>query len=191
MNVKRTTRVTAAVLSTLLSLGLIAASSETSADEGNLPAKMEIARLPVTYAWAVDAKDVDLMMTIFSENAVYDLSVYGFPPVVGKENIRAMFLWGVFPFEESSFSSISNIRVNITGNTASGADYFLHYGYNPIDADPTWAATRTHTEGQHFYGFVKEGGAWKKGRDRPISNQNLPVRQPSRMIQGQRDGIIL
>lgn len=117
----------------------------------------EIARLTTTYAWAVDAKDIDQMMSIFSRNAVYDLSAYGFPNVVGYENIRNMFIYGVFPSEKCSFSSISNVKVSVKGNRAEGGDYFMHFGYDGKNGP----LTRHHVEGQHFYKFVKEKGQWK------------------------------
>lgn len=117
----------------------------------------EIAKLTTTYAWAVDAKDIDQMMSIFARNAVYDLSAYGFPNVVGYENIRNMFIYGVFPSEKCSFSSISNVRVQVKGNRAEGGDYFMHFGYDGKNGP----LTRHHVEGQHFYKFVKEKGQWK------------------------------
>ena len=135
------------------------AHSQRSADEA------EIARLPITYAWAVDEKDIDLLMTVFSQDIVYDLSAYGFPSAVGMEAVRDTFLTGIFPYVECSFISISNIRVHVTGDAATGADYFVHAGYNPTTQPPN---TRSHTEGQHFYEFERDGGEWKisymKGR---------------------------
>lgn len=117
----------------------------------------EIAKLTTTYAWAVDAKDIDQMMSIFSKNAVYDLSAYGYPNVEGIENIRNMFVYGVFTSEKCSFSSISNVRVQVKGNRAKGGDYFMHFGYD----GKYGPLTRHHVEGQHFYEFVKEKGKWK------------------------------
>lgn len=121
-------------------------------------AEAEIARLPVTYAWAVDAKDIDLLMSVFSQDIVYDLSAYGFPSAVGWEAVRSTFLSGIFPYVECSFISISNIRVHVSGSTATGADYFVHAGYNPGTQPPN---TRSHTEGRHFYEFKREEAGWK------------------------------
>lgn len=124
-------------------------------------AEAEIARLPVTYAWAVDGKNIDEMMSIFSENAVYDLSAYGHASVAGRAAIRELFLRSVFRAEQCSFSSISNVRVEVHGTRASGADYFVHFGYN----NPRFGAnTRNHVEGQHYYDFVLEAGRWKIAR---------------------------
>ncbi|MBK7250416.1 MAG: nuclear transport factor 2 family protein [Gammaproteobacteria bacterium] len=121
----------------------------------------EIARLPVAYAWAVDGKNIDDMMDIFAENAVYDLSAYGHASVAGRAAIRELFLRSVFRAEQCSFSSISNVRVEVHGARASGADYFVHLGYR----DPSYPEnTRHYVEGQHFYEFVREGGRWKISR---------------------------
>ncbi|MAG31541.1 MAG: hypothetical protein CL908_11705 [Deltaproteobacteria bacterium] len=125
--------------------------------------EVEIAKLPVTYAWAVDAKDIDLLMTLFSEDAVYDLSAYGFPSANGKKEVREVFLSGILTNVRCSLISISNIRVEISGDTATGGDYFIHAGYDPQNRPKN---IRSHTEGQHFYEFKKESGTWKISRMR-------------------------
>jgi ketosteroid isomerase-like protein len=124
----------------------------------HLAAEAELERLAIAYAWAVDAKDIELLMTLFSEDIVYDLSAYGFSPAVGKQRVRETFLEGVFEYVECSFISISNITLEIDGDTARGSDYFVHAGYNPRNRPPN---TRSHTEGQHFFEFKKEKGRWK------------------------------
>jgi ketosteroid isomerase-like protein len=126
-------------------------------------AEAEIARIPITYAWAVDTRDIDLLMTLFSENAVYDLSAYDFPSATGKAAIRKVFLEGILDNVRCSFISISNIQVEVDGDRATGADYFVHAGYDPRNRPKH---TRSHTEGQHFYEFEKEAGAWKIARMR-------------------------
>ncbi|MGD9598436.1 MAG: nuclear transport factor 2 family protein [Steroidobacteraceae bacterium] len=126
-----------------------------------LRSEAEIARLPVRYAWAVDGKRIDDVLELFAENAVYDLSAYGHASAVGRAAIRKLFLDSVFRAEQCSFSSISNVRVEVRGAEASGADYFVHLGYN----DPNFGAnTRHYVEGRHFYEFVREKGEWKIAR---------------------------
>jgi ketosteroid isomerase-like protein len=126
-------------------------------------AEAEIARLPVAFAWAVDAKDIDALAGLLSEGVAYDLSAYGFPPTTGRVAVRELFLTGVFPFVRCSSLTISNVRIEVDGGTATGADYFVHYGYDPRGAPPN---TRSHTEGRHYYDFVRERGAWKIARIR-------------------------
>jgi len=147
-------RRTALVLIALVLAGCAGAGARPApgADEA------EVARLPVAFAWAVDQKDIDALMAQMSEGVVYDLSAYGFPPTTGKEAVRELFLAGVFPFVRCSTMVVSNFRVEIAGDRARGADYFVHWGYDPRGAAP---GTRSQTEGRHFYTFVREGGAWR------------------------------
>ncbi|HND15024.1 MAG TPA: nuclear transport factor 2 family protein [Pseudomonadales bacterium] len=163
----------AAVLAVPVS-GATPASKALAPAAQDLLAEVEIARLATTYGWAVDAKDIDTLMTIFSEDAEYDLSAYAQPPAKGKVAIRNVFLHGVFPSEKCSFSSISNVRVQISGDQASGGDYFIHYGYNP---QRSVGNTRTQVEGQHFYRFVKEDGAWKIAwmQGHPVFEASAPI----------------
>lgn len=149
----------AAALSAVI--GYATAAIDRESVEERLRSEAEIARLPVSYAWAVDGKKIDAVMALFAENAVYDLSAYGYASVTGRAAIREFFLRSVFRAEQCSFSSISNVRIDIHGPRASGADYFVHFGYN----DPNHGAdTRHHVEGQHYYEFVREKGEWKISR---------------------------
>jgi ketosteroid isomerase-like protein len=140
-----------------------AADNDHHARHQRAIAELEIARLPITYAWAVDTKDIDLLMSVFSEDIVYDLSAYGFPSASGKQAVRKVFLSGILSNVRCSFISISNIKVEVTGDTATGGDYFVHAGYDPRNRPKN---TRSHTEGQHFYEFKIESGDWKISRMR-------------------------
>lgn len=147
----------------LVVVGNAVAATAREDMEEQLHSEAEIARLPVRYAWAVDEKNIDAVMAIFAANAVYDLSAYGYASVVGGAAIRELFLNSVFRAEQCSFSSISNVRIDVRGTQASGADYFVHLGYN----DPKYGAnTRHYVEGQHHYDFVREKGEWKISRMR-------------------------
>jgi ketosteroid isomerase-like protein len=143
--------------------GSEAADGHDHARHQKILAEAEIAKLPTTYAWAVDTKNIDLLMSVFSEDVVYDLSAYDFPSASGKEAVRKVFLSGILSNVRCSFISISNIQVEVTGDTATGGDYFVHAGYDPRGRP---ANTRSHTEGQHFYEFKKESGEWKISRMR-------------------------
>lgn len=148
----------AVLLAAVLASGALAAGCLSPRSASRAIAEAEIAALPVTYAWAVDAKDIDLLMTVFSDDVVYDLSAYGFPPAVGKEAVRRTFRDGVFEYVECSFIRISNFTVTIDGDRATGRDYFVHSGYGPRNRPP---GTRSHTEGRHFFEFRRERGRWK------------------------------
>lgn len=120
-------------------------------------AEAELAKLHIAYAWALDAKDVESILSLFSENVRFDLSEYNVPPVSGKAALRHLYT-ELLSQADRSFSSISNIRVEATGETATGGDYFMHYSYYDSAAG---GPTRGYSEGQHFYSFVKEHGTWK------------------------------
>lgn len=144
-------------------LALASASCAGARAGRSTDAAAEIARLPVAFAWAVDGKDIDALMALLSEDVVYDLSAYGFPPTIGQAAVRQLFLTGVFPFVRCSTMVLANFRVEVAGEHATGADYFVHFGYDPRGAPP---GTRSHTEGRHFYEFVREGNAWRIARIR-------------------------
>ena len=154
---------------TILTLAALVLSAPTAfaadphdhTSHARLLAEVEIARLPVRYAWAVDTKDIDLLMSVFSEDIVYDLTAYKFPSATGKKAVREVFLNGILPNVRCSFISISNIKVEVAGDTATGGDYFVHAGYDPKNRPKN---TRSHTEGQHYYEFKLEAGEWKISR---------------------------
>jgi hypothetical protein len=112
---------------------LIGAAGAARAQAGNnVSAQVEIGSLTSTYAWAVDALDIDTLMTIFSEDVEYDLSVYGLPSVKGRDNVREFFLASVFPINRCSFITISNIWSDVNGAEATGGDYYFHTGFEPV-----------------------------------------------------------
>jgi len=109
--------------------------------------RMEVAQLTTTYAWAIDSKDLDALMSIFVEGEpgideiypVYDISslqIPGLELVEGTTAIREFMQYAVLPGEPWSFSSISNIEIMFNGdNTATGGDYYIHEGFVPVELD--------------------------------------------------------
>jgi SnoaL-like domain len=124
----------------------------------DVQAEAEIARLPVIYAWSIDAMDIDTLMTIFSDDIEYDLSVYGLKSVIGKANVRALFISSVFTANQCSFITLSNMWSDVNGTSATGGDYYLFTGFNPAGKTPN---TVSYTEGRHIYRFKKVSGEWK------------------------------
>lgn len=122
-----------------------------------LLAEMEIAKMLTAYAWALDGKDIETSMSLFTDDVRFDYSELGFAPIVGKAALREFFT-RAYARDEAAFSSLTNTRIDLNGDTATGGDYFMHYGYKGLgSADPK----RSYVEGQHFYEFVKTDGAWK------------------------------
>jgi ketosteroid isomerase-like protein len=121
-------------------------------------AEAEIARLTSTYAWSVDAMDIDTLMTIFSDDVEYDLTTYYGISIKGWQNVKNFFVNTVFPTNACSFIMISNIWSEVAGTKANGGDYYLHTGYNPTGMPP---GTLRETKGRHIYRFKKVRGEWK------------------------------
>lgn len=126
-------------------------------------ARMEIGQLTTTYAWAVDSKDLDALMSIFVAGEpgdpvypIYDISTLGIPgltKVEGTTAIRQFMQQAVIPGEPWAFSSISNIDIEFTGRepvthweTARGGDYYIHDGYVPAEVDPSGVVLRTYSQ---------------------------------------------
>lgn len=122
---------------------------------------LEIEQLTRTYGWAIDARDRELFLSLFSDDIKWvvqsrELSY----TLTGIDELKkaADFILGS---EEGKFSSLSNLLVEIKGNTATGRDYYQHYGYR-VNLETSEAEKEpTFTRGRHFWEFRKQGGVWK------------------------------
>ena len=125
---------------------------------------LEIERLTKTYAWAVDNKDRELFLSIFSDDVEYvvkmlDLSI----SIVGIEELDAATDF-IFATEKGCFTTLSNLLIEINGDTAKGQDYFQHTAYRvnaqtgEVEDEPTlfW--------GRNYWEFRKQDGVWKVTR---------------------------
>jgi len=121
-------------------------------------AEAEIAKMLTVYAWALDNKDIETSMGLFAEDVRFDYSELSYPAISGKSAVREFFLKQVHTSDEAAFSSLTNKRIDVKGDTATGGDYFMHYSYKDLGSSNP---KRTYVEGQHFYEFVKTEGAWK------------------------------
>jgi hypothetical protein len=125
-------------------------------------ARMEIEQLTTTYAWSVDGKDINALMSIFVAGEpgdpvypVYDISalqIPGLTKVQGTTAITQFMQTSVIPAEPWAFSSISNVDIEFTGRepvtqreTARGGDYYTHDGYVPAEVDPAGVVLRTYS----------------------------------------------
>lgn len=122
--------------------------------------RIEVENLPKIMAWAMDSGDRELWLSVWSDDIYYRVPQYNIE-INGTEALREFGEAAIFTREERRFSAITNIIVDVRGDTAMGRDYFIHYGF-PIDPD-TGKASEEHTiaEGMHFYEFDKQGGVWK------------------------------
>lgn len=135
-------------------------------------AQMEITQLTTTYAWAIDNKDLDALMSIFVEGEperapdtwypgdpgyegddvypIYDISalqIPGLDRVEGTTAIRGFMEFAVLPGEPFSSSHISNVNVIFNGKkTATGGDYYIHNGYVPVEIDGAGNVLRRYSQ---------------------------------------------
>ena len=125
-----------------------------------LPDQIEVENIIKTMAWAMDSGDKKLWMSIWDDDIRYLVPQYDIE-INGKEALAEFADGAIFTREEKRFSALTNVIVKVTGNTAKGRDYYMHYGF-PIDPETGKAAEmRTCAEGTHFYEFRKKDGTWK------------------------------
>ena len=131
-----------------------------------------------SYAQAMDALDKEAWLSVFSDDlesyAVYPygsstpLIIFPDPSKSGtaKEQLAVMCDMMVFERVEVAQSFISNIIVDVDGDSATGMDYFRHWEI----VDPTHTANILRSmdddhwyfqEGIHEYELAREDGEWK------------------------------
>ncbi len=147
-----------------------------------LESRQEIERLIINYGKAADAvngkKDYDLFVSLFSEDCVYTNPKFGFKlegnsdktPVFDKNDPRKMVKPGgvgwlfnnvILPNQEDYCSLIANITIDIDGDTATGSDHMIRYGYKrPKPSDPT-PQDLEFTYALHRFKFTRINKTWK------------------------------
>ena len=125
-----------------------------------LPDVMAIENLLKGMVWAMDAGDGERWSSVFSDDIVYRVPQHGIE-IAGIKALREFAEKIVFVIEERRLSAITNIMIDVEGDTATGRDYFTHFGY-PIDMETGKASPeRAISVGQHFYEFSKQDGVWR------------------------------
>ncbi len=125
-----------------------------------LPDVMAIENLLKGMVWAMDAGDGERWSSVFSDDIVYRVPQHDIE-IAGIKALREFAEKIVFVIEERRFSAISNIMIDVEGDTATGRDYFTHVGY-PSDMETGKASPeRAISVGQHFYEFSKQDGVWR------------------------------
>ncbi len=135
-------------------------------DVGELADAAAIEEVIKTQVWAMDEGDMQTWLSIFSDDITYTAYNYGndtqlIPiPVVNKQTLQMFAEMGIFGRSENSYSRISNLVVDVSGDTATAQDYYVHYE-NPINPVTQQAEDRARIDGMHYYKLGKESGAWK------------------------------
>jgi len=140
--------------------------------------RIEVEDLPKTMAWAMDSGDKELWLSVWSDDIHYVIPQYNIE-IKGKEALMEFGEAAIFTWEERRFSSITNIMIDVKDDTATGRDYYMHYGF-PIDPDTGKASEEpANAEGMHFYEFGKTDGIWKITRVEVYVNRSSAKREES------------
>lgn len=134
---------------------------ETKVDKlMKLPDQIELENLMKTMVWSIDLDDKDAWLNIWSDDIHYAVPQFGID-IKGKPALKEFGATIVFGTEKKRFSLVTNIMIDITGDTATGRDYYQHYGY-PINQETGEASEeRSVVEGMHHYKFRRDNGIWK------------------------------
>ncbi len=139
-----------------------------------LEAEAEIARILVEYATALDARDFATYVNLFTPDGEW---AGGFGRFQGREAIEAMLVEhlgrpGPGFVNVSSFHSVANPLVNVTGDTATASSLFLVWvrnGEDPPQPKPVLA-------GRYVDELVKTAVGWKIARR--TAHDMMPFKDP-------------
>jgi hypothetical protein len=120
---------------------LVQDSGQLSADD-----QLAIGRLLALYGHLVDAKDWPALGGLFATDAVFDLSAYGLPPLIGIDQIIEFFLSAEHPKAHHS----TNVVIWPNGSAAN-----VHSKWLVGNADGSTAG------GDYEDTVRKEGGEWR------------------------------
>jgi len=120
----------------------------------------ELENLTKTMVWAMDLDDKDLWLSIWSDDIQYAVPQHNIV-VKGKKELSEFSDRSIFNREKKRFSTLMNTMIEITGDTATGKDYFTHYGYAVNPQTGEVSLKRVVSEGMHYYKFRKYDGTWK------------------------------
>jgi ketosteroid isomerase-like protein len=114
---------------------------------------LAIQELTHRYAWYVDSRCLDQLMTLWADDAVFDASADGASPVCeGAEAVRRYFA-GVNDSVASLTHHLTTQMVVVDGETASGICYFQASA--AMDD-----GTRQGGEGRYEDRYVRRDGRW-------------------------------
>jgi len=117
----------------------------------HLRALEEIEKLPTIYCHAVDTKDIKRLMSIFSDDVRVNSPTLGFD-IKGKNDLQNWFTTTTFVAPVLRHK-IANMLIDIKGNMATGAAYYMFSG--------EMADGPSEGEGRYRYEFRKISGVWK------------------------------
>jgi ketosteroid isomerase-like protein len=125
-----------------------------------LPDQMEIENLIKTMVWSMDLGDKDAWLKLWSDDIHYAVPQYDID-IRGKKALKEFGDTHIFNREKRSFSTLMNIMIDVTGDTATARDYYRHYGY-PVNPETGEVSEEpSFSDGMHHYKLIKDEGVWK------------------------------
>ena len=113
----------------------------------------EIRQISYTYYFALDTSDIDLLMSVFTEDAKFDMRGSGQALLEGADTIREYFVAGQMAMMKGQIHLATNHRVHCAGDTATGTVYYLVHGEAKDGSTISPAAiTRMNTAGPRMGG---------------------------------------
>lgn len=136
----------------------------------------EIRQLTYGYSWGIDTQDLDRVVGVFTETALFDETALGIPACKGQDEIRSTFGAILPAITGGSQHPITNHMVEFTdADNASGVCYVLGSGIAPDGA-----LLQAHVAYEDTY--LRTDSGWR------ISSRRVRVLMPPRMegYQGPR-----
>jgi ketosteroid isomerase-like protein len=120
--------------------------------------RLAIQDLLIAYAHSVDTiGDIDGILSVFTEDAVFDLSGIGLAPQIGHDGIRAFFTT-VFANMAHQAHYLSNFAITAyAGDTASIRAYVTGMGVGKDGSGVT-------VHGRYYFDVVRTAAGWKATR---------------------------
>jgi len=88
----------------------------------------EIRQISYTYYFALDTGNIDLLMSVFTDDAEFDMRGAGQEVLKGADVIREYFINGQLANMNGQIHLATNHRVQLAGDDATGTVYYLVHG---------------------------------------------------------------
>jgi ketosteroid isomerase-like protein len=114
----------------------------------------EIKQLSYTYYLGLDTSDLDMLMSVFADDAVFDMRGGDLPLFEGASSIREYFGEKQMTAMKHQIHLATNHRIAVDGDEASGTCYFLVHGTAHSGAE-------IFAGGYHENKYVRTASGWK------------------------------
>jgi ketosteroid isomerase-like protein len=114
----------------------------------------EIKQLSYTYYLGLDTSNLDLLMSVFADDAVFDMRGGDLSLLEGAAAIRDYFAESQIKAMKNQIHLATNHRIAVDGDTASGTCYFLVHGVAHSGAE-------IFAGGYHENEYVRTSSGWK------------------------------